>query len=88
MELLCVSDFHLGEKYSYLDFTHWDWKTNQKPLQPFYNGVAELDGLKREDNPEVFVETLVLLGDIFELATARIDTAAKSGRNFFKWHPN
>jgi hypothetical protein len=31
------------------------------------------------------VNTLVLLGDIFELATARIASTARSGRSFFTW---
>ncbi|OEU66997.1 MAG: hypothetical protein BBJ57_02600 [Desulfobacterales bacterium PC51MH44] len=85
IELLCISDLHLGENYSFLDYSNWDWEQNQEILQPFYRGIAKLDGLTSKDNPEVHVGTLVLLGDIFELATATIERAGKSGRNFFDW---
>jgi hypothetical protein len=86
LELLCLSDLHLGETYSYLDGSRWDWDdSNQAALEPFYRGVALLDGLQRGDEPRVRVRDLVLLGDIFELGTATIDQASRSGAKFFEW---
>ena len=85
LELLCISDLHFGEDYTFLDFpSQWNWD-NQKGLQPFYEEVAKLADLKPDSEPEVKVNSLVLLGDIFELATAKIKRAAKSGRNFYDW---
>jgi UDP-2,3-diacylglucosamine pyrophosphatase LpxH len=84
-----MSDLHLGENYTFLDYNfQWDWK-DKKRLEPFCECVASLAGMdipqQCSDNIRVQVETLVLLGDIFELSTAKIATAAESGRNFFKW---
>jgi len=89
LKLLCISDLHLGEDYTFLNYDfQWDWKDKTR-LQPFCRCVASLAGLDIpepcSDNAGVQVETLVLLGDIFELATAKIATAAESGSNFFKW---
>jgi hypothetical protein len=44
-----------------------------------------LAGVGSHDPPKVHVRTLVLLGDIFELGTARLTTAAAAGRDFFWW---
>jgi hypothetical protein len=88
LELLCLSDLHLGESYSFLDRTRvagGDFDAFARSLLPFYHGVAELAGLGPKDEPRVRVRTLVLLGDVFELATARLATAAAAGRNFFSW---
>ena len=85
LELLCISDLHFGEDYTFLDYpSQWTWDDQDK-LEPFYREVATLAGLEPSSKPEVEVNTLVLLGDIFELATAKINKAAKSGRNFFDW---
>jgi hypothetical protein len=85
LTLLCLSDLHFGEGYTFMNYgTGWDWN-NLDPLNPFYWGVASLAGLNASDPPDVHAETLVLLGDIFELATATIGNAAESGRHFFNW---
>ncbi|MFC1828628.1 metallophosphoesterase [Thermodesulfobacteriota bacterium] len=85
IELLSLSDLHLGEEYAFLNYgKNWDW-TDQTQILPLYNCAASLAGLTSGHRPEVKVDKLVLLGDIFELATARIETAAKSGRDFFSW---
>lgn len=85
IELLCISDLHLGEEYAFLNYgNNWDWDDQTKIL-PLYNGVAQLAKLTVNHEPKVKVKTLVLLGDIFELSTARIETAAQAGRNFFYW---
>jgi len=85
LELLCLSDLHMGEAYSFVDGSRWDWESNQRALEPLYRGVAMLAGLKADDEPQVPVNQLVLLGDIFELGTATIERAAEAGRNFFDW---
>jgi UDP-2,3-diacylglucosamine pyrophosphatase LpxH len=86
IEILCLSDLHLGETYSFLDRRRFDdWRAYSEALIPFYRGIARLAGLKFGDEPRVKIRKLVLLGDVFELATARLTSAADSGRNFFGW---
>ena len=93
LDLLCLSDLHLGEEYSYLSLgadPHSPdgvaaWERYTRALYPLYREVAYEAGLRHGDPPRVEVNTLVLLGDVFELATARIAPTARSGRYFFAW---
>ena len=85
IELLCISDLHLGEAYTFLDHrSKWN-KDNLKGFRRLREGVAGLAGIAPPEEAEVEVGTLVLLGDIFELATATIDRASGAGRTFFGW---
>ena len=85
LKLLCLSDLHLGEDYVFLDYpSRWNWN-NQEPIESLYWSVARLAGLNMNDLPQVQVETLVLSGDILELATATIKRAAESSQNLFEW---
>ena len=85
LKLLCLSDLHMGEDYVFLDYpSKWDWD-DPEPIDPLYWSVARLAGLTLNDPPEVQVETLVLSGDILELATATIERAAESSGNLFEW---
>jgi len=85
IELLCISDLHLGEAYTFLDYqSQWN-QDNLKGLKRFRAGIAGLAGIAPPEEAEVEVGTLVLLGDIFELATATIERASGAGRTFFGW---
>ena len=85
LKLLCVSDLHLGEKYTFLDYrSKWN-QNNREAFHRFREGAFTLADSVSDSESVIEVDELVLLGDIFELATATITTAADAGRVFFNW---